>query len=89
MSIASKHIQIQAAGVTSPPCFGGANMNTEKKPARSRTSEMTIGGTTYIVTTHYDENACETIGQMLVRYVADRISRDVNNSNLGLTAAKK
>ena len=75
--------------LTSPLCFGGANMSTENKPVRSRTSEMKIGRTTYIVTTTFNEKASETIGQMLVRYVADRISSDVNNSNLMLTAAKK
>ena len=64
-------------------------MYTEKKSVRSRTSEMTIGRTTYIVTTHYNENACETIGQMLVRYVAGRISSDVKKTSSVLTAAKK
>jgi len=64
-------------------------MDTDKKPVRSRTSEMVIGKTTYSVTTTFNEKARETIGQMFVRYVADRISSDVKNSNLMLTAAKK
>ena len=64
-------------------------MSTVKQPVRSRTSEMIIGKTTYIVTTTFSEKAHETVGEMLIRYVTDRISSDVNNSNLLLTAAKK
>jgi len=64
-------------------------MDNETKPVRSRTSEMVMGKTTYIVTTTFNEKASETIGQILVRYVADRISSDVKNSSLVLTAAKK
>ena len=63
-------------------------MNTENKPVRSRTSEMTIGKTTYIITTTFNENACETVEQKLVRFISDRISSDVNKSDMGLTAVK-
>ena len=60
--------------MTSPLCFGGANMNTEKKPVRSRTSEMMINGTTYIVTTHYNEKARETAEQKMLRLVTNRVT---------------
>ena len=63
-------------------------MNKKNNPVRSRTSEMKIGKTTYIVTTTFKENAGETIEQKLIRYVADRIFCDVNKSAMGLTAAK-
>ena len=52
-------------------------MNTEMMPIRSRTSEMVLRNTTYIITTSFSENARETIEDKLVRYVADRISSDV------------
>ncbi|MDR2531568.1 MAG: transposon-encoded TnpW family protein [Oscillospiraceae bacterium] len=63
-------------------------MNTENKPARSRTSEMVIGKTKYIVTTSFNEKAGETVEQKLIRYISDRISSDVNKSDIGLTAVK-
>ena len=50
---------------------------------------MVIGKTTYIVTTSFNENARETVEQKLIRYVADRISSDVNKSAMGLIAVKK
>jgi hypothetical protein len=81
-------IILAAGSKASPPCFGGANMNTEKKSVRSRTSEMVIGKTTYIVTTTFNEKATETVEQKFIRYVSDRISSDVNKSDIGLTAVK-
>jgi len=64
-------------------------MDTERKPVRSQTSVMIIGKTTYTVTTTFNENARETVEQKLVRYIADRISRDINNINMEPIAAKK
>lgn len=64
-------------------------MNTERKPVRSRTSEMVVGKTTYTVTTTFNENARETVEQKLVRYVSGLISNDVKNSGIGQIAAKK
>jgi hypothetical protein len=68
-----------AAEASSVSCFGGAIMDTERKPVRSRTSEMIIGNTTYIVTTSFNENARETVEQKLIRYVASCISSDNRN----------
>ena len=64
-------------------------MNPEIKPVHSRTSQMVLGKTTFIVATSFSENACETVEQKLVRYVADRISSDLNKSNMGLIAGNK
>ena len=64
-------------------------MRTEKKPVRSRTSEMVLGKTTYIVTTSFNENALETVEQKLIRYVSDRVASDVNKSAMGLIAVNK
>lgn len=61
----------------------------QQLPVRSRTSEMVIGKTTYIVTTSFTENATETVEQKLIRYVADRISSDVNKSDTSLIAVNK
>jgi hypothetical protein len=63
-------------------------MNLEKKSVHSRTSEMAIGNTTYIVTTTFSEKASETVEQRLVRYISDRISSDVKKSDIVLTAVK-
>ena len=49
-------------------------MNPEMTPVRSRTSEMVIRDSMYVVTTSFNDNAHETIEDKLVRYVADRIS---------------
>lgn len=61
----------------------------QQAAAQSRTSEMVIGKTIYIVTTSFAESATETVEQKLVRYVADRISSDVNKSDIGLIAVNK
>lgn len=61
----------------------------QQAAAQSRTSEMVIGKTTYIVTTSFTESATETVEQKLIRYVADHISSDVNKSDIGLIAVNK
>lgn len=61
----------------------------QQAAAHSRTSEMVIGKTTYIVTTSFTENAIETVEQKLIRYVSDHISSDVNKSDIGLIAVNK
>ena len=55
---------------------------------RSRTSEMELGKTTYVVTTTFNENARETVEQKLVRYIAGRISSGVKNSEITPAAVK-
>jgi hypothetical protein len=58
-------------------------MNTDvmdKKPTRSRTSEIAIGNTIYTVVETFEENARETISDQLARFVADRISDDLNRA---------
>ena len=46
---------------------------------RSRTSEMKIGKTVYIVTTHYNENGRENAEEKLFRIVSDHISKELKN----------
>jgi hypothetical protein len=52
-------------------------MENEKKPVRSRTSEMMIGKVKYIVTTHYNENGRETAEQKLLRIVSNRVAEEM------------
>ncbi|MCL1904284.1 MAG: transposon-encoded TnpW family protein [Oscillospiraceae bacterium] len=52
----------------------------ENKPIRSQTSEMKIGTTTYIVHTHFDENARENAVDKLVRLATNRIADELNGS---------
>jgi hypothetical protein len=47
---------------------------------RSNTTEMLIGNTKYIITTHYNENGRETAEDKLLRLVAERISKDATPS---------
>ena len=54
-------------------------MNTDKKPARSRTSEMRIGKVVYIVTAYYSEQGRETAEDKLFRLVSDRVSAEINS----------
>jgi len=57
----------------------------ENKPIRSQTSEMKIGTTTYIVSTHYKDTTQETAEDKLLQYVTNRISAGNNgfeNSNI-------
>ena len=65
------------------------DIQKQQAAAQSRASEMVIGKTIYIVTTSFAESATETVEQKLVRYVADRISSDVNKSDMGLVAVNK
>jgi hypothetical protein len=53
-------------------------MNHE--PIRSQTSEVVIGKTTYIVHTHFDENARENAVDKLVRLTTNRITDELNGS---------
>lgn len=64
-------------------------MSEKKKPVRSRTTEMTIGKTIYIVTATYNENARETAEQKLLRLVAGHVAVDINNGGMGRNAEKK
>jgi hypothetical protein len=43
-----------------------------------QTSEMVIGNTTYIITTHFKENARETAEDKLLRIITNRISAEIN-----------
>ncbi len=58
-------------------------METSNKPVRSRTSEMVIGKTKYIITSHFKENGRETAEEKYVDYiadkVADRLKRPINS----------
>ena len=48
----------------------------------SQTSEMSFGKLTFIITTHFDETACETAEDLLVRIVSNRIkSEPINGEN--------
>lgn len=64
---------ISAAGATPPYSLEVSMVNTEK--TLSNTSEMIIGKTRYIVTTHFKENGRETAEDKLLKFVTDRISR--------------
>ena len=69
MNIASKHIQIQAAGITSPPCFGGLILM--KTSANDKVNEpdkdevqsgrLLIGKTVYFVNVHFGKIPLEDI----------------------------
>ena len=56
----------------------------QNTPIRSKTTEMKIGKTTYIVTSSFDKSANETVNQKLVRYVADRIIADTKADSIGI-----
>ena len=51
----------------------------ENKPIRTQTSEMEIGNTTYIIKTHFNENARENAEQKFLRVVNNRIAYAINN----------
>jgi hypothetical protein len=53
-------------------------MNTT--PILSQKSEMIIGNTTYIITTHFNPNARETAGDKLLRLVSERVSAEINGN---------
>ena len=50
-----------------------------KIESATQTKKKIIGGTTYIVTTHYSENARETAEDKLVRIVSDRILMEIKD----------
>ena len=50
----------------------------------SEKSEMTIGNTTYIVTTHFNPNARETAEDKLLRLVSNRISAQINGGKTAI-----
>jgi hypothetical protein len=52
-------------------------MDTERKPIRSRTTEMIINKVKYIVTTQFNENGTETIDDKLFRIVTNRIAEEM------------
>ena len=54
-------------------------MAETKIPIRSRTTEMEIGNTTYIVTSTYNENARETAEQKFMRLIAGRVADELKN----------
>jgi len=51
----------------------------ENKHIRSQTSEMQIGNTTYIIKTHFNENARENAEQKFLRVVNNRIAHAIQN----------
>ena len=54
-------------------------MEHTQTPPQKR--EKIIDGVRYIVTTHYDENASETLEDKLVRVAVDRIKSQVMGDN--------
>ena len=54
----------------------------------SKVSKITIGKTTFIITTSFSEKSTETVQNKLVRYISDRIASDVKTACLGTVAAK-
>lgn len=52
---------------------------TTKNPIRSRTTEMKIGRTVYIVTSSFNESAKETVEQKLMRLISDRASIEIKS----------
>ena len=54
-------------------------MITQIKPVLSQTTEMVIGRTKYIVTTHYKESGRETAEQKFLRYVSGRVSEELKS----------
>lgn len=59
-------------------------MEDKNNPVRSKTTEMQIGNTTYIVTSTFKENARETAEQKLLRLIADHISTEIKSLETGL-----
>jgi len=53
---------------------------TDNTPVRSRTTEMQIAKTTYIVTSTFNENARESVEQKLLRFIAERVRAEMNAS---------
>jgi 16S rRNA A1518/A1519 N6-dimethyltransferase RsmA/KsgA/DIM1 with predicted DNA glycosylase/AP lyase activity len=47
----------------------------------SEKSEMIIGNTTYIITTHFNKNAQETAEDKMLRLVSNRVSNEINCKN--------
>ena len=72
-------------GTHSAARFGGAKMETKNKPVRSKKTVTVIGNTTYIVTTHFKENARETAEQKLLRLVSDRVAAEIASGKIGAT----
>jgi len=56
-------------------------MKTEKTVFCSNKSKMTIGNTTYIITTHFKENARENAEDLLVKLAVKRIKSEMNSRN--------
>jgi hypothetical protein len=56
---------------------------------KCKNSEMTIGKTTFFITTTFSEKATETIENKLVRYISNSIASDVKSACLGKSAVKK
>jgi hypothetical protein len=48
------------------------------KSQQPQKSEIVIGKTTYIVSTFFNENSCETAEDKLAHLVTKRISEDIN-----------
>ena len=58
-------------------------METKNKPILTEKTVTIIGNTTYIVTTHFKENARETAEQKLLRLVTDRVATEIANDKIG------
>ena len=52
-------------------------MNAINTPIRSQKTEMAIGNTTFIIITHFKENARENAEQKLLRFVSDQIANEM------------
>ncbi|GHU55412.1 hypothetical protein FACS1894132_11490 [Clostridia bacterium] len=57
-------------------------MNIEKNPVLSQTTEMVVGKTKYIVTSHFKKDGRETAEQKLMRLVTERISDGMEGEKL-------
>jgi len=55
-------------------------MAAENKSVLSKTSNIVIGETTYIVTCTFNENARETAGQKFLKLVTERVADEIKTS---------
>jgi hypothetical protein len=72
-----RKFKYQAAEFPLRRLFGGAVMEATITPVHSKTTEMKIGKTVYIVTTHYNPSGRETAEEKMFRIVTSRINEAV------------
>jgi len=64
--------------ITAKIYFHPQNLHKLKHGGLHMKDEMIIDGVRYIVTTHFDETASETVEDKMVRVAVDRIKESVN-----------